>query len=757
MAVLSGERLHENMEKLLPGARTAALLWQGTALAGGVLLGAGRVYGGAAPFGLALVIGCPPAYCLAAAVGTLAAGVVLQPALLGIKVGVAAVAAATVRRLIDGRPRAGALAGCLTLAAAQLVQILLLGGLVNFSQTAAVGCTALLAAGLGWAFASFPLREPRGVCLWLAVGAACLQRCAVGPLAPGLVLASAAGLCAAIGGTLEQTAVLSIALAAALTAAGPERAFAALAVAMGSLAASCLCPGERGRCAGVFAVGCTLGALAAPDAVSVVPLAVSAGVGVTAALALPGSVMRRIFPPPAPPVQAQGLSGAARKLSAVADTLSDIADTVNAVCQRQMPPKGESFDFVVEQVARTTCQSCTRRSRCWVRGYATAMDGLQHLKPVLESKGRVEVQDLPGQLSVCIHPADLCTAANHGYRLWRSRRQTRARASMLRTALTEQYSALAGALAQLAAKLGQAGLPDPRREAKLAQLFAELGLDALECSVTADLAGRLTASVTICRTHFTQEEISGLVEEVSRLCRRDMDLPEITHCRTVTMLTFGEKPLFTAEFGAAGHAAAGQSVSGDALDQFCDTSGRAQMLLCDGMGTGRAAAVDGQMAAKLTAQLLRAGFAAESAARLVNVALGLKGAEQEAGATLDLLTVDLYTGRAGLFKAGAAPSFLVRGGVPRMLDGASLPMGMLDSLVGRSTTFALDAGDWVVLVSDGALADGADWLMQQLQLCARLGHTPKQAAETVADAAARRAGDKRDDITVAVLAVGKVG
>ena len=757
MAVLSGERLHENMERLLPGARTAALLWQGAALAGGVLLGAGRVYGGATPFGLALVIGCPPAYCLAAAVGTLAAGVVLQPALLGIKVGVAAVAAATVRRLIDGRPRAGALAGCLTLAAAQLVQILLLGGLVNFSQTAAVGCTALLAAGLGWAFASFPVREPRGVCLWLAVGAACLQRCAVGPLAPGLALASAAGLCAAIGGTLEQTAVLSIALAAALTAAGPERAFAALAVAMGSLAASCLCPGERGRCAGVFAVGCTLGALAAPDAVSVVPLAVSAGVGVTAALALPGSVMRRIFPPPAPPVQAQGLSGAARKLSAVADTLSDIADTVNAVCQRQMPPKGESFDFVVEQVARTTCQSCTRRSRCWVRGYATAMDGLQHLKPVLESKGRVEVQDLPGQLSVCIHPADLCTAANHGYRLWRSRRQTRARASMLRTALTEQYSALAGALAQLAAKLGQAGLPDPRREAKLAQLFAELGLDALECSVTADLAGRLTASVTICRTHFTQEEISGLVAEVGRLCRRDMDLPEITHCRTVTMLTFGEKPLFTAEFGAAGHAAAGQSVSGDALDQFCDTSGRAQMLLCDGMGTGRAAAVDGQMAAKLTAQLLRAGFAAESAARLVNVALGLKGAEQEAGATLDLLTVDLYTGRAGLFKAGAAPSFLVRGGVPRMLDGASLPMGMLDSLVGRSTTFALDAGDWVVLVSDGALADGADWLMQQLQLCARLGHTPKQAAETVADAAARRAGDKRDDITVAVLAVGKVG
>ena len=385
------------------------------------------------------------------------------------------------------------------------------------------------------------------------------------------------------------------------------------------------------------------------------------------------------------------------------------------------------------------------------------MDGLYQLKPTLESRGRVEVEDLPGQLSVCIHPADLCTAANHGYRLWRSRRQTRARASMLRTALTEQYSAMAGALAQLAGKLGQAGLPDPRREEKVAQLFAGLGLDALECSVTSDLAGRLTAAVTIARTRFTEEEIKALTAEVGRICRRDMDLPEVTHCRTVTMLTFGERPLFTATFGTAGRPAKGQNVSGDALDCFCDTSGRAQLLLCDGMGTGRAAAVDGQMAARLTGQLLRAGFAAESAARLVNVALGLKSAEQESGATLDLLTVDLYTGRAGLFKAGAAPSFLVRGGLPRMLEGASLPMGVLESLVGRSTTFALDSGDWVVLVSDGALTDGTEWLTQQLQLCARLGHTPQQAAETIADAAARRAGEKQDDITVAVFALGKAG
>ena len=148
---------------------------------------------------------------------------------------------------------------------------------------------------------------------------------------------------------------------------------------------------------------------------------------------------------------------------------------------------------------------------------------------------------------------------------------------------------------------------------------------------------------------------------------------------------------------------------------------------------------------------MRAGFAAESAARLVNVAMGLKNGEQESGATLDLLTVDLFTGRAGLFKAGAAPSFLVRGGDPRMMEGASLPMGILDSVVGRSSSFTLESGDLVVLVSDGVLCDGSAWILQQLQLSARLGHTPAQTAAALADSAVRRAGQRQDDITVAVL------
>ena len=83
--------------------------------------------------------------------------------------------------------------------------------------------------------------------------------------------------------------------------------------------------------------------------------------------------------------------------------------------------------------------------------------------------------------------------------------------------------------------------------------------------------------------------------------------------------------MLRAVFGMAGAAARG-SISGDAVQQFCSPAA-AQMILCDGMGTGRPAAVDGNLAAELTARLLKAGFTAELAARLVNVALAKQKAE----------------------------------------------------------------------------------------------------------------------------------
>ena len=156
-------------------------------------------------------------------------------------------------------------------------------------------------------------------------------------------------------------------------------------------------------------------------------------------------------------------------------------------------------------------------------------------------------------------------------------------------------------------------------------------------------------------------ELAALAREVRGICRRAFEPPQVLSCKGMTTLLFAEKPALRAVFGAAGVAARG-TISGDAVQQFCSPAA-AQMILCDGMGNGRPAAVDGNLAAELTARLLKAGFTAELAARLVNVALALKS-DEESGATLDLISVDLYTGTARLFKAGAAPGSSCMGAGP---------------------------------------------------------------------------------------------
>ena len=166
------------------------------------------------------------------------------------------------------------------------------------------------------------------------------------------------------------------------------------------------------------------------------------------------------------------------------------------------------------------------------------------------------------------------------------------------------------------------------------------------------------------------------------------------------------------------------------------------------MGTGKAAAVGGVLAASLTTELLHAGFESASTARLVNIALALKS-DDESAVALDALSIDLYTGDAVLYKAGAAASFLLRDGKAAVYSGDTLPIGILGSVTGRRELLCLSPGDTAVLVSDGALAPGASWL--RAQLVAHADDAPQKLADAVARAAREKQQDMPDDVTVMAL------
>ncbi len=739
---------NKDQEALVRRGQVSGVMRQLFGLVTGLAGGWALLYGQLCPFALGLVLGLGED-CFAAC----GAGAVLALLLRGQGVRtvclICAVGGAVVARWLWPRRYLPAMAaGCVLLMGSAFCFRMYIGGDgLLFS-----GADAVLAAGTGWILRHFPAEKPgAGRLVLVLCGAAALGGIAWSPINPGLAAAVFYTLVLACRGKIQPALSSAGVAAAGLCCADPSLALGSAGLCCGA-ALGLLAQGDKWVCTAFYSGGALLSMLAAQPPGMAFPYLGALGAGAGACLLIPRRYLLRdasLARDPAETADKPQLSAAATRLNAAAESLSSLADTVNRVYEG-LPHRQEGWRWVVDNTHDTLCANCGRKEACWKEEYTVTMEGFSALRPILEEKQQLEAQDLPGQLSRCIHPAALSGTVTRSFALYKSRQEARVHAEAMRTALTEQYSAVAQALSALGDQLGSPGSPEPYKSGRVAAFFSSLGMPPLECAVTLDDLGRTRAAVTLPRARFSQGELSALAGEVGKLCRRSFETPQKLSCKEVTTLLFTEKPLLRAVFGWAGAAARGD-VSGDAVQQFCSPTA-AQMILCDGMGTGRPAAVDGNLAADLTGRLLRAGFAAELAARLVNVALALKS-EEESGATLDLLSVDLYTGTARIFKAGAAPGFLVHEGQARTVGEAGLPVGVLGAVSGQSRMVRMAAGDVAVLVSDGLLVDGPGWVLKQLELSAAAGDTPQQIAQTLVETARARAGQggRPDDITAAVL------
>lgn len=164
-------------------------------------------------------------------------------------------------------------------------------------------------------------------------------------------------------------------------------------------------------------------------------------------------------------------------------------------------------------------------------------------------------------------------------------------------------------------------------------------------------------------------------------------------------------PCFAPELAVGTACKEGCSVSGDRGATCRDRFGNFYVLLCDGMGSGPAARGESDRAARLLTAFLEAGMEADGALDLVNGFFVLR--RDTAFATLDLLKLDLRTGRGTLYKWGAAPSYLRRGPRVEKIGTATPPPGLepgSDRVPGQYE-LSLREGETLVMVSDGAYGE----------------------------------------------------
>lgn len=169
----------------------------------------------------------------------------------------------------------------------------------------------------------------------------------------------------------------------------------------------------------------------------------------------------------------------------------------------------------------------------------------------------------------------------------------------------------------------------------------------------------------------------------------------------VSILLYEENTFYVLS-GIASRKKDQSTVSGDNFSMLSMDDGQYVVALSDGMGSGAEACQESEMVVELLDKFLEAGFRKETAIKMMNSAMVLQG-ENNKFSTLDLASIDLYSGKLELSKIGAAATFIKHKDGVEWIASSSLPAGAECEPALEQTERTLENGDFLVMVTDGVV------------------------------------------------------
>jgi len=407
---------------------------------------------------------------------------------------------------------------------------------------------------------------------------------------------------------------------------------------------------------------------------------------------------------------------------------------------------------VFDRVAESCCRKCTKSITCWQLDYEVTLDAMNNATGPMLARGTLEAADFPRHFrESCKHLERYIDLVNFELKALTLRRQQQARLGESRAALATQYADIGTILSDLAGALDRESTPESVRERRLRRFLKSLDIEA-KTTVFRDALGRLHAEIkgkdllTLLKDAQALEKLSAVLG--IRLCERHTEMPLHLRDRIAVM----EAEPFAAAMGIASVRRRGQAVSGDRSTYFKTDDGTLCVILCDGMGTGTGAARESGQLSDLLKQFLQAGLDPAVAMKLTNGAFQVKNGGFTGCASVDLLSLNLFTGEARLLKYGAAPSYIKRGRSVKAIRGDSLAAGLGSGKQAApdQVNLRLEPGSFAVLVSDGISQEKNDKWLRTL-LIDYTGTEPKELAREIAEAAIERSGHEDDKTVLAVF------
>jgi len=439
------------------------------------------------------------------------------------------------------------------------------------------------------------------------------------------------------------------------------------------------------------------------------------------------------------------LAGRLYDLSGVFSEMSNAFTTFN----KSQPQENQIKQAMKRELLTSACKQCENYERC-LEFEENILHGLDKMIDIGFAKGKLSLIDLSREVgAVCLKPNNILYTLNKLLAEHRTRLIDNANVKSGRDLIASEALGVAEILRGLALESGSQLKFHSRVERALSEALFNNGILVSELLIYGE-ENFLSVSLIVVMKEFSIDCIASVI---SKTLGRDMSLVERAEISDgKCYLSFSQSAPFEAVFGVARAVKDGSEASGDTHAVTRVGNDCFLVALSDGMGSGKEARNISSTSLSLIESFYKARLNSSLILNTVNKLLAINA--EDSFTALDVSVIDLKDCSADFIKYGAPYGFIVGDKGVKIVEGNSLPLGILEELKPSVCHTNLSPDDIIVLVTDGI----SDVFGSSGDIIDFLRTVPAKNPQTLADALLSRAielggGKKADDMTVLAVRV----
>ncbi|MBE6062552.1 MAG: stage II sporulation protein E [Clostridium butyricum] len=435
-------------------------------------------------------------------------------------------------------------------------------------------------------------------------------------------------------------------------------------------------------------------------------------------------------------------------LTAVSKYLGDSNENENLLIKG----KGSAL---VENLADRCCSKCENKSSCWEKDFNQTFNSFQGLIQSYED-GNIQLsRDLQRK---CVKNFTLIKNTEAVVNNYAANETIKNRLAEGRRILAEHVRNVTDSVDGILDAFKKNVMIDSEMEKRVKKELNKMNIqyNNVFCYLDSDGKNKIKLSLDECNN--IEYCNNNILQTLNKLTRKELYVSDegnsINSEAKECIVTIEEAPKYSMVSYGAFMPKSGEVQTGDSYTFGKTSDGFYTTILSDGMGFGPEANKESKSTVELVEKFIEAGFDEDKTVNTVNSIMGMKFAEDEKYATLDLSKVNLYNGETTFVKIGAAPTFVKRGNIVKAVNSKNLPFGLVDEVDVEYIKGQLKAGDILVSVSDGVLdidkvnSEKFIWLEEYLK---QVNDDPKTLSEKILQKAKELSGKEiKDDMTVLV-------